>query len=212
MAYVGASNRRRDDPLASRAPLARQSLLSLPDPARPQHAHLLHHLCRDGRALLRGPDLAELSLAGAAAGLARLRADAAGHAGRQCAGPSGPGRRALHVLPAAPGASALLPWHLPLRRRRADRDGALFRRARGGAPRGDLRRLHPSRQLRRTDRGHHCGHHAVARRRHLHSDLAVVARLHASDPQIYRMVWWGLGRSSQQINVTRSRSRSRPRS
>ena len=66
----------------------------------------------------------------------------------------------------------------------------------------DLRGLAAAGGLRRGDGGDHRRDHAGARRGDLHPDLPLVARADATvDPQVYRMVWWALGHSSQQINV-----------
>ena len=129
-----------------------------------------------------GPIVLGCAATGAQARLDRLRS----HARRRPAGrrhrAHGPGGRALHLLRAAQGASALLPGHHPLRGRRAHRHAPLLRRARRGQTRKELHRLDAAGLLRRAHRGDHRGDHASPRRGDLHPDLPLVAWVHERRP------------------------------
>ena len=115
---------------------------------------------------------------------------------------AGQGRRALHLLSAAPGASALLPRHHPVRGRRA---------------RSPPRCSSPRWWWRSRERTYEGSIPLVTFGALTAAIIAVITLLHGAaiyiptflwslglmhvDPQVYRMVWWGLGHSSQQINV-----------
>ena len=95
--------------------------------------------------------------------------------------------------PPLQSAPALLPGHHPLRGGRPRRDLPLLRHARRGQAGADVRGIHPARELRRADRGHHRGDHAAARGGHLHPHAAVVARI--SCTSIPRSTAWSGGDS-----------------
>jgi cytochrome c oxidase subunit I len=77
----------------------------------------------------------------------------------------------------------------------------VLRDARDREAREDVRGIAAADHVRCRDGGDHRGDHAAARRRDLHPDVPLVDRADDVDPQVYRMLWWALGHSSQQINV-----------
>ena len=108
----------------------------------------------------------------------------------------------LQFLRTPEGASALLPGDHPLRGRRPDRHHPLLRHAGRGQARADLRGLGAARHLRcrspqRSSRSLPCSHGAAIYIPTFLWSLGVMK----VDPEVYRMVWWALGHSSQQINV-----------
>jgi hypothetical protein len=86
--------------------------------ARHEHADLLHHLLRDGGAVVHEHRVAQCAPCGSAIWLVQFRVDVARYAHRGMGAVERTSGRPLHVIPAAQGAPpVLLGCHLLCRRR-----------------------------------------------------------------------------------------------
>ena len=149
-----------------------------------------------------GPILLELPGAGAEDRLGRLRAHGRRRRARRVDDVDGQGGRAVHVLRAAEGDAELLPRRHPVRGRAPWSRSAIF---------------FATLVVAKREKTYEGSVPLVTFGAITAAIIAVITLLHGAaiyiptwlwsmglmnvDPQIYRLVWWGLGHSSQQINV-----------
>ena len=142
-------------------------------------------------------------LAGAEARLARLRPDGGRRRARQRRGAAGRFERDVHLLSADAGEAAFLSRADPVRGRRADRRRRLLRHAGGRQGRATYEGSIPLVTFGALTA-------AIIAVFTIASGAIIliptflwsIGLISDIDPLMYKVVWWGMGHSSQQINVS----------